>query len=232
MNIEVSLDQATQLLSSARPTNLKLGMDVATDFANDVAQLNKLLQTLDKMAGPETSQSVARLRRYLAEFEPNVTLLGQVKSGKTSLVNAMAGWADLLPSDVNPWTSVVTSLHLTPDSRRHEVAARFSFMSEDEWSRLLTRGGRLGELAGRSGADSELKKIQTQVQSVWDKARQRLGRKFELLLGQQHEYGYFDKNLLERYTCLGDDFDTETDADDDNGQGKFADITQSADLYL
>ena len=232
MNIEVSLDQATQLLSSDRPTNLKLGMGVSTEFANDLAQLSRVLQALDKMAGAETSQSLARLKRMLEEFEPSVTLLGQVKSGKTSLVNAMAGWSDLLPSDVNPWTSVVTSLHLTPNSKRLDVAARFSFMSEDEWSRLLTRGGRLGELAGRSGADSELKKIQTQVQSVWDKARQRLGRKFELLLGQQHEYGYFDKNLLERYTCLGDDFDIETDADDDDGQGKFADITQSADLFL
>ncbi len=232
MNIEVNLDQATQILSSARPTNLKLGMEVSAEFAENVAQLNEVLQTLDEMAGAETSQSVARLKRMLAGFEPSVTLLGQVKSGKTTLVNAMAGWADLLPSDVNPWTSVVTSLHLTPGSKRFDVAARFSFMTEDEWSRLLTRGGRLGELAGRSGADSELKKIQMQVQGVWEKARQRLGRKFELLLGQEHEYGYFDKNLLERYTCLGDDFDVEKNADEDDGQGKFADITQSADLYL
>ena len=29
-------------------------------------------------------------------------------------VNAMVGVPDLLPADVNPWTSVVTSLHLNP----------------------------------------------------------------------------------------------------------------------
>lgn len=232
MNIEVNVDQATQIGSSARPTNLKSGMEVAADFANRANRLDQALQSLAELTGEETSRSVARLRRTLAEFEPSVTLLGQVKSGKTSLVNAMAGWADLLPSDVNPWTSVVTSLHLTPGRKRCEIGARFKFMTEEEWNRLLTRGGRLGELAGRSGADSELTKIQTQVQSVREKARQRLGRKFELLLGQEHEYGFFDRNLLERYTCLGDDFDSETSADDDDGQGKFADITRSADLYL
>ena len=42
-----------------------------------------------------------------------------------------------------------------------------------------------------------------------EKSRARLGRKFELLLGQSHEYGYFDKNLIERYICLGDLFDDE-----------------------
>jgi len=52
-------------------------------------------------------------------------------------------------------------------------------------------------------------------------------------LGQEHDYGYFDKNLLERYICIGDDFydDDEMPTDIEN-QGRFADITRSADLYL
>ncbi|WP_235857773.1 dynamin family protein [Marimonas lutisalis] len=161
--------------------------------------------------------------------------MGQVKSGKTTLINAMAGWSDLLPSDVNPWTSVVTSLHLTPGRDKKGTSAVFQFLGEDEWDRLLNKGGRMGQLAGRAGAESELAKLKEQIELVREKSRARLGRNFELLIGQSHQYGYFDKNLLERYICLGDEFDqhenpAEVEAARENG--RFADITRTADLYL
>ena len=151
------------------------------------------------------------MSKELDEFEPTITVLGQVKAGKPPWVNAMAGWSELLPSDVNPWTSVVTSLHLRPGTDQSQNAARFRFMTEEEWDKLLNKGGRMGELASRAGAESELQKIGEQIELVREKARQRLGRKFELLIGEEHEYGYFDKNLLEKYICLGDDFDLENE---------------------
>lgn len=231
MNIEVDIDPATEIRALARPTNLQSGMEELTRLGRSADELEMQLEELSQLTGEGTSRSVARLRKTLADLEPSVTLLGQVKAGKTSLVNAMAGWADLLPSDVNPWTSVVTSLHLVPGPKRVEIGARFKFMSEEEWDRLLTKGGRIGELAGRAGADSELQKIREQIETMCEKSRKRLGRRFEMLLGQEHEYGFFDKNLVERYTVLGDDFDYENGAADDD-QGRFADITRSADLYL
>ena len=88
-------------------------------------------------------------------------------------------------------------------------------------------------MAGRAGADSELQKIQSQITEMRRRAQTRLGRKFELLMGQSHDYGYFDKNLIERYICLGDDFGLDdNDPDATDAQGRFADITRSADLYL
>ena len=232
MNTVSSIDTATQLRAVAAPTNLASGLEDMADFAEQVERLDSALAGLSEITGESTSRSVERLRRSLAEFEPSVTILGQVKSGKTTLVNAMAGWADLLPSDVNPWTSVVTSLHLTPGPRKAEIGARFKFMTEEEWDRLLTKGGRIGELAGRAGAESDLEKIREQIETMREKSRRRLGKKFELLLGQEHEYGFFDKNLVERYICLGDDFEVEGEKDDSDDQGRFADITRSADLYL
>jgi hypothetical protein len=65
----------------------------------------------------------------LDALEPSITMIGQVKAGKTSLVNAMVGWPDLLPADVNPWTSVVTSLHLSPEPPRPDASARASASS-------------------------------------------------------------------------------------------------------
>jgi hypothetical protein len=134
-------------------------------------------------------------------------MIGQVKAGKTSLVNAMVGRPGLLPADINPWTSVITSLHVSPRIRESAQHAKFSFFSEEEWSNLLNRGGRVGELARRAGADKELETVRAQLEEMREKSRQRLGKSFELLLGQQHDYGYVDPELVERYVCLGDDVD-------------------------
>ena len=232
MEIEVNTDSATEIRASGRPTNLKTGLESLAIFTDKIRHLDLALSKLADLGDANTGKSVARLRQSLAEFEPSVTLLGQVKSGKTSLVNAMAGWADLLPADVNPWTSVVTSLHLTPEAKRVASGAKFRFFAEDEWDRLLNKGGRIGELADRAGADSELQKIREQIEAMREKSKARLGRKFELLLGQEHEYTYFDKNLVERYICLGDHFDSDEPDATENNQGRFADITKSADLFL
>ncbi len=231
MTIETQRHSTRQIRPSDQPTNLRSGLEPLTEFAEKAQALDQALIRLHELCEGKTAKAVERLRQTLADVEPGVTMLGQVKSGKTSLVNALAGRADLLPSDVNPWTSVVTSLHLAPEEISQETKARFCFFEGDEWDRLLSKGGRLGELADRAGADTELRKIREQITMMRDKSKARLGRKFELLLGQVHEYGYFDKNLVERYICLGDFFDGKTPSDVAN-QGRFADITKSADLYM
>jgi len=207
-------------------------MEALSAFARDAEELELALHQLEQVSSDASRKPVQRLKKELAAFEPSITVLGQVKAGKTALINAMAGWADLLPSDVNPWTSVVTSLHLNPADDRAETGAKFQFMTEDEWDRLTTKGGRLGELADRAGAEGELHKIEEQINEMREKSRARLGRHFELLMGQEHEYSYFDKNLLERYICLGDDFDVDAPGGVTGEQGRFADITRSAELYL
>ncbi|QGX97222.1 hypothetical protein EI983_02590 [Roseovarius faecimaris] len=232
MNVEVKFDPATEIRSSSGPSRLRAGMETLAAFASDAQELELALKQLEQITGSDSRKSLRRLQKELTSFEPSVTVLGQVKAGKTALINAMAGWADLLPSDVNPWTSVVTSLHLTPAEERAETGAKFQFMTEDEWDRLTTKGGRLGELADRAGAESELTKIHEQISAMREKSRKKLGRHFELLMGQEHEYSYFDKNLLERYICLGDDFDVDSPNPAIDEQGRFADITRSAELYL
>ncbi len=188
------------------------------------------LDHLQKVADETSVEAIQKLRRRMRRFEPSVTLIGQVKAGKTSLVNAMSGGGTLLPSDVNPWTSVVTSLHLSPVLKEANQRAQFRFFAEDEWANLLNTGGRVGELASRAGADKELEKVRRQLSDMREKSRARLGASFEQLLGQAHEYGYVDEELIQRYVCLGDDFDLDTSAE--KSQGRFADITKSADLYV
>ncbi|WP_295314993.1 dynamin family protein [Roseobacter sp.] len=210
---------------------LAAGLDQLREFKAATGEVQEALSCISEAGDENTRRRITRLTRQLETFEPSVTMIGQIKSGKTSLVNAFVGQPDLLPADVNPWTSVVTSLHLYPETADFRNSASFRFFDEDEWDRLVSGGGRIGELASRAGADDELEKIKKQVAEMREKSRARLGRKFEVMLGQQRDYGYFDKELIERYVCLGDDSDDDPAVVQD-GQGRFADITKSADLHL
>lgn len=199
-------------------------------FVAQAAPLRGALTTAAALGNPTAIKAAARLLRKLDQFEPSITMIGQIKSGKTTLVNSLIGRPNLLPADVNPWTSVVTSLHLCPRALTPPTKAQFRFFENAEWDRLITGGGRIGELAERAGADDELSKIKEQVIAMREKSKQRLGRKFEILLGSDHSYGYFDRELVERYVCLGDDFGDQTVTT--KAQGRFADITKSADLSM
>jgi hypothetical protein len=194
-------------------------------------EIDRTVDTLAEIGGRPVAAQTRKLKRTLKRCEPSVTMIGQVKAGKTSLINAMVGAPGLLPADVNPWTSVVTSLHLAPQPAPDSAQAVFRFFDADQWDRLMQKGGRIGELAGRAGAEEEVAKVADQLKAMRRKSMRRLGRQFELLMGQEHRYGYVDPELVQRYVCLGDDFGGE-EAHEDISQGRFADITKAADLYL
>jgi len=227
---EPDISAVGQALDAGSADLLRVGMDGLDGYHEKAEILKTALAELAQIGGGATAAAANRLIAQLDDFEPSVTMIGQVKAGKTSLVNAMVGWPDLLPADVNPWTSVVTSLHLSPELRTNTNTATFKFFDENEWARLLEKGGRIGELASRAGAEEELDTVREQIEQMREKSRARLGKRFELLLGQEHDYGYFDRDLIERYVCLGDDFEDDDPATEN--QGRFADITKSADLFL
>lgn len=208
---------------------MQSGLGRLVALRHEMAELRETLGDLGMLCDPATERQVARLIAELDTHAPSITMVGQIKSGKTSLVNAMVGRPGLLPADVNPWTSVVTSLHVNERQAEGAPVASFQFFNGDEWDHLVSYGGRIGELSARAGANEELQKIHDQIAEMREKTRARLGRRFELLLGQRHDYGHLDDDLVQRYVCLGDDFDGYGQSDQ---QGRFADITKSADLYL
>ncbi len=230
MNMDLSESKHTDQTAAPNAALLANGLDGLSNFLEISAELEHTLDNLVDVADEDTAAHAASLKSKLRALEPSVTMIGQIKAGKTSLVNAMIGSPGLLPSDVNPWTTVVTSLHINADRSADETRASFKFFDHDEWDRLLDNGGRIGELASRAGADDELEKVKAQITQMREKTRERLGKKFEMLLGQKHDYGYFDDDLIQRYVCLGDDMEPEDGLPDT--QGQFADITKSADLYL
>lgn len=230
MNVDANIAGSNVGLGAQNAKLLSRGFEGLAPFLERSRELRQALVRLGKIGDKATNRAARKLHHQLKHAEPSVTMIGQVKAGKTSLVNAMVGQPDLLPADVNPWTSVVTALHLNPNTPPEDNRSSFSFFDMEEWSRLLDRGGRIGELAARAGAEDELAKVREQVVEMREKSRKRLGDKFELLLGQKHDYNHVDGDLIERYVCLGDDF--EDDFETSQAQGRFADITKSAELFL
>ena len=169
-------------------------------------------------------RSVERIRA----FEPSVSVIGQVKAGKSTLLNALIGQTDLLPSDVNPWTSVITNIHLNARNAPFGTKAMFRFFDADEWDRLVETGGRLGEMATRAGFDTEADQVRAQVTQMRQTTEERLGEDFEKLLDGTHTFPTLDKSVIDRYICYGDPEELEEGSE----EGVYADITKSADLYV
>ncbi|MCA0928343.1 dynamin family protein [Ruegeria profundi] len=206
---------------------LSVGNEALSPMTTAMASLATQIDQLTEVADARSSARLATLKTRMENFTASVTLVGQVKAGKSSIVNILAGRPALLPSDVNPWTSVVTTLNINTRTEG-DKKAKFTFFEQEEWDNLMVGGGRLGELANRAGADDEMDDIRRQISEMKAKSEARLGQHFDLILGQSHQYEYFDEELIQRYVCLGD----EDDPDINPKTGRFADVTKSAELFM
>ena len=194
------------------------------DLRNELNALRQVLAALRKILPEALTASADAIEAAIENFEPRISLIGQVKAGKTALANALIGAPELLPSDVNPWTSVVTAVHLNGEPPNGHSAV-FRFFDEKDWDALVESGGRFGEMADRADATEEARAIEAQVASLRARTSERLGRNYRLLLGQAHRFRDFTPGLVRRYVCLGDEMESKT-------EGRFADLTRSADLYI
>ncbi|WP_208350521.1 dynamin family protein [Pseudaestuariivita rosea] len=230
MTVNPQIDAAQGECIPANRRLLPLGLNSLGPLNYAFEETGNAVQKLAEVCDKRTSARAMALKKKLDDFEPSVTLVGQVKAGKTALTNVLVGSPGLLPSDVNPWTSVVTTLHINPKHEGAQTKALFEFFDKDEWDKLVLTGGRLGELAERAGADDEMQEIQRQIAEMQEKTRSRLGNDFETLMGQQHRYDYYDSELVERYVCLGED--PVTGAPVEGTRGHYADVTKSAELFV
>jgi len=187
--------------------------------------LKDLLLRLEPLVVPEKVDVITKLGEEFDRFAVQVSLVGQVKAGKTALANALLGQRTLLPSDINPWTSVVTSIHVNRPVPRNKHAV-FRFFTEDEWDAMVTTGGRIATIAAEADLDAEVEDLQAQILNMQKKTEARLGKNFQLLLGNQHAFSEVSSDLVRRYVCLGDE------NSDEDREGRFADMTRSADIYL
>jgi GTP-binding protein EngB required for normal cell division len=184
-------------------------------------------RTLIAHADRETAQSISLVAEQLRKQACRVAFVGQVKAGKSSLINVLVEQPDLLPSDINPCTAVITRLSFgVPD--KPQSGAQFTFFSREEWRRL-SLGGRTRELTDRLFPDFDWEVLRSQVRQMEERARVKLGNSFEDLMGKEHLYHEIQPDLLVRY--IGAEH-PQAESQPERTEGMFSDITKTADIYL
>jgi signal recognition particle receptor subunit beta len=179
------------------------------------------------MAGlvePHAQPLVTDALDKLSRMACRITVVGQIKSGKSTFINAFVRQPNLLPTAVTPWTTAITNLHFrqTPPGR---CAASFTFMQRGEWDQIAMGAGKIRELTERLVPDFEPELLQRQATALAVRAREKLGPEFEQLLGRSHVFESLAPGTLEHYICSGEFTGL-------SSVGKYSDITSSADLYF
>lgn len=202
---------------------------IGTGLTKKIAEFSDLSSELRAAASSDYDDLLDRVDAPLRAAIGGISVIGQVKAGKTSLLNSFMGKPEFLPSDVNPWTAVVTSLFF--DKPNGPVSgADFSFFDDAQWQKFSSRDGRLAELASSiPGNQDKMGDIENEVAEMRERAEMRLGGQFHTLLGKTHKFSEASTEVLARYICAGDDPEGLVR---NPVIGRFADITREANVYF
>lgn len=152
-----------------------------------------------------------------------IAFIGQVKAGKSSLINALIQRPDFLPTDVNPSTAVITKLIL---GGRAEAAnsALFHFFTEEEWDNLVAQGpgsnGR-SQVFSLPGSRKKLSELQKRAEAQH-------GKDYKKLIGKHHLFSAVTPGTLKSYVSANDAAAAEGGAK----QNSYSDITRMAEVFL
>jgi hypothetical protein len=155
-----------------------------------------------------------------------IAIIGQVKAGKSTFINALVESPTLLPSDINPSTVVVTMLNFRNSTKAPEHAAVFQFFSFEEWNDLAETGGHLRRLTERLVPGFKPDLLRAHLDFLRRRAERRLGMRFHEMLGKSHYYKELNREVLGDYISAGD-LEAGTAQ-----RPHFSDITKSAELFF
>ena len=204
------------------------GLRIGTSPARLREELVHTAHLLREVLEPAGTGLVKDALRLLEHQVCRIAVIGQIKAGKSSFINAFVQHPDLLPTDVNPWTTAVTNLHFC-SQREPENSAVFEFFGAQEWEQLANGGGKLRELTELLVPGFEPDLLRRHVAALKARAATRLGPEFLNLLGRCHRFATLSPHIVRQYVCQGD----LTGSDSANPTvGRYSDITKSADIYL
>ncbi len=152
---------------------------------------------------------IGALQKISANILPDplsVMIVGQVKVGKSKFLNGLTGRGGLLPSDVNPLTTVLTHLHFnhTPD---RQSGADFHFYNPQEWQALTQPDA------------NEPKQIHEHAEQLVSRAQTRFGNHLPDLLGATHQFNPVTPEVLAQYVSSGQE-----------GAEQYDDLIRAADV--
>ncbi len=216
-----------QTLKKPDALPLSQSLNVGTHLAAAKVRAIELASRLIPLAGDETAEALKFLVQDLDSRICCIAIAGQVKAGKSSLINVLVEEPGLLPADINPWTTVITKLHFGVPGKP-QAGASFTFFNRGEWRRL-SHGGRTRELTERIFPGFDWNALHAQVEAMQKRAARKLGARFEDLLGTGHAYTAIAPGLLTRYVAAGA---PDEEAQIAGGDGEYSDITKVANIYF
>lgn len=201
---------------------------VGASHQNAVSELKEAFETVRLICPQEFVNKLDADLEKMLDWRARIAVIGQVKAGKSTLLSALIGKPNFLPTEVNPWTSVVTNLHFGHPSDP-QAGGIFKFFNEEAWDKVINGNHETREMAEDllPGFKSEI--LAEQVEAMRVRARKRFGQFYEMLLGTEHKYEDVSRETLERYVCAG--LERETTTPEDN-QGRYSDITESAHIFF
>lgn len=203
-------------------------MQIAPLQKQELDFLDTALSDLESAVGRDSRAGFASLANQLEEWAAKIAIIGQVKAGKSTFLNAFLHQQDFLPSDVNPWTSVVTNIRINiPNDPA--TGASFEFFNESDWNEIIDGSTKVRELTEKllPGFDTEV--LRRQTEEMRERAQRRLGAHYHALLGTTHDYDFLSADLLQRYVCAGPGLDQNLERE---SLGRYASITKVANVYM
>lgn len=184
-------------------------------------------ETLARLLDVSTAAYIARILAVTEGQHCQVAFIGQMNAGKSTLINAFIGTPDLLPSEITPWTTVVTNLYFGIPGKPTSGAV-FEFFNEEEWRRLSEGSGHVRALTERLMPNFPWERFRQQVGAMRDMAERRLGHRYRELLGERHMSNAVTDGLLAKYVAAPSPLAGE----DDEASGEFSAITKAAHVYF
>jgi GTP-binding protein EngB required for normal cell division len=150
-----------------------------------------------------------------------IAFIGQVKAGKSSIINALIQRPHFLPTNVNPSTAVVTRLFLGSKSADSDTAL-FHFFSDEEWNRIIANEH---SLQGHPWRDSPPSKREI-LDTFKARTKKQFGDNLDNLIGKHHLFAEVTPELLKQYIGASESFDS-------SGASEiYSDVTRIAEVFL
>ena len=200
---------------------------VTTRLGDIKRRLLTLGEELEGVAHQRVASFIGDRLKEVEQHSCRIAVIGQIKAGKSSLVNALTRRPDLLPTDVNPSTAVITKLYFGGPAERNN-SALFHFFSDEEWDRIMS-GGRVGTHTLQRSSALDGPRLQDQLEELRGRAEKRLGPQLGKLLGKHHLFNSVTGSVLERYVSAGE---ADGEAAEDDEDRHYSDITKIAEIYL
>jgi GTP-binding protein EngB required for normal cell division len=224
---DIAIPDADREINGRRARTASNKFQVGKELKSAKDKIEFYGKQISEVSDPAIANYITNILKLFDAQICNIAVLGQMNSGKSTLVNTLIGKLDFLPAEITPWTTVVTNLYFGVPSMPRSGAV-FDFFDADEWQRLAEGSTRVRELTERLIPDLDWATFYRQVGDMREKARAKLGPRFEDLLGSQHSFSHVTPGLLQKYVCAEPAIEGTGAAE----TGQYSVITKAAHLYF